>query len=811
MKKVAGFALASASMLAFTTPAFAQDTAPAASEDMGGAVIVVTARRRDEDVQEVPAVVNAVGAEDIQDLNLREFEEVEGLVPGLELSSNANGIGGNASVRGIRFDVNASGNNPTVEFYLNDAPTTAGPILQQMYDIGQIEVLRGPQGTLRGRASPSGAITITTRKPDLYEVGGYMQMTGNDIGGLNFQGAVGVPVIEGVAAVRVAGVWAEDDFNEVRPIAKGLDGRDPWSRTRSGRVSALLEPTDWLRMEGVYQRVERDARAYDQYECGTIADPASAPCPQQITASDRLSIYESPRLISQTFDNYTWNATASFAGQNLIYTGGYRKQRILSRQNDDGANFFQGFDYYQNVDTRSSDESHELRLQNEERLFGMLDYVVGVFKQNNNPPTDLTRETPVRLPDAFGGGLATVAVTPIQRIGGSEEKSVFGNLTLHFGDSTSISGGVRYIDIKGESQLLVNGNLLTDNPTDADKLIYTASINHFITPDVMVYASTGSSFRPGPTAIGDFSLVKSDLQQSFTSLPPENSKSYEVGVKSTLMGGRLIANLTGYYQDFNNYPYRASNGVFYQSFGFGGFDPDTGAPILVPEVGAFNFIAGVPVEVKGVEGELAFEATPNWDIGLVASYTDGKIKNGTIPCNDLNGDGVPDELASPPTLEEVQAAYGSDFLGACTVTQRASTQPPFTATLRSEYRASISDAVEAFGRGLFSYYGKSQNDPTSSIDDVSDYGLLNLYLGIRDPDGGWEVSLYGKNVLDTTKVLSRGDLATSNYQQLSLVGFDANGPILEANSAQAVSPYRTISTNAPQEFGLTVRFSFGSR
>ena len=142
-------------------------------------VVVVTARRRDESIQDVPAVVNAVTPEAIARLNMRDFTEVQNVVPGLSLTNNANGIGGNAQVRGVNFDVNASGNNPSVEFYQNDAPITAGVVLQQMYDIGQVEVLRGPQGTLRGRASPSGSITITTKKPDLYNAGGYGAFTAN--------------------------------------------------------------------------------------------------------------------------------------------------------------------------------------------------------------------------------------------------------------------------------------------------------------------------------------------------------------------------------------------------------------------------------------------------------------------------------------------------------------------------------------------------------------------------------------------------------------------------------------------------------
>jgi iron complex outermembrane receptor protein len=163
-------ALAGVSLWSLAAPAYAQNAA--AEEGTDDEVIIVQARRRDEAIQDVPMVVQAVTAQELNKLNIREFQDVQTLVPGLSLAQSANGIGVQTTLRGIAFDVNASGNNGTVEFYMNDAPISAGILFQSMFDVAQIEVLRGPQGTLRGRASPSGSITVTTRKPDLSEAGG---------------------------------------------------------------------------------------------------------------------------------------------------------------------------------------------------------------------------------------------------------------------------------------------------------------------------------------------------------------------------------------------------------------------------------------------------------------------------------------------------------------------------------------------------------------------------------------------------------------------------------------------------------------
>lgn len=125
--------------------AWAQTAKPTADEaEASNAEIIVQARRRDEASQNVPLVVNTVTSDSIAKLNIRRFEEVTNLVPGLALTANANGIGSSSSLRGTNHDVNVSGENGTIQYYLNDAPVQSGLVLQAMYDIGQIDVLRGP-------------------------------------------------------------------------------------------------------------------------------------------------------------------------------------------------------------------------------------------------------------------------------------------------------------------------------------------------------------------------------------------------------------------------------------------------------------------------------------------------------------------------------------------------------------------------------------------------------------------------------------------------------------------------------------------
>lgn len=784
MRLIPTLLLCSASIIGISTPVMAQDTAPQAGTDEAAEnVIIVQTRRRDEAIQDVPAVIGTVTAEQVGKLNIRDFSEVSNVVPGLQLTSQANGIGAGAKLRGVNFDVNASGTNPTVEFYFNDAPVAAGLVLQQMYDIGQIEVQRGPQGTLRGRASPSGAITVTAKKPDLHEIGGFVDMTANDIGTLNFKGGLNLPVIEGIAAIRVAGVWDENEVDRVRPMN---GNRDPFARTKSGRISALVQPTDWLKLEGMYQRLDRRAHYYDQIASFSEVNPDAPASPVYVDSSDRLSNMEGGHNVRQIFDVYNWRAEASAMGQMLIYQGQRYTQKINGDENMDKANLFPG-DYMMRTLTRARTTSHEVRLQNDQRVLDMFDYVVGFFDYKSSTPSNIALPTILVLSD---GTLLGQNDTTISRVGRLHEQSFFGNLTVHVTEDTEVSGGLRHIAYNDFNDTLIGGNSIGQTSQDEKKWIYTASVKHNFTPDLMVYASTGSSWRPGINVIGDFNRAPSPLEQSFLSLPPESSKSYEIGFKSTLLGGRVRLNATAFHQKFKNYPYRVGGeGVYYIL--------DTGAG---PRVDQFNFVGAVPVEVNGVEGDLAVDINDNWSVNLTASYSVGKIKDGLVPCNDLTGDGVPDSITSAPSLADLQNAVGSDNLAGCRVSQRSGFQSPFSATITSEYRVPISDKMDGYLRGLVNFNGNSRVDPTNIFDDVDSYGLVNLYAGVRDPNGAWEISLFAKNLFDTTKTLTRTDPLFTSYTD----------PVTRTSST-FTSTYTGVTTTAPREFGINIRYAFGSR
>jgi iron complex outermembrane receptor protein len=805
MVKFNKLAFCGASLIALATPAYAQQAEPGVND---AADIIVSARRRDERLQDVPSVVNAIPAETIAKLNIQDSKELQSLVPGLQLRSEANGIGASGQLRGIQYDINSSA-SPSVAFYLNDAPIGANVMLGQMFDIGQVEVLRGPQGTLRGASVPSGSITYTTRKASLSEVGASASASYSDAHHVNVNAALGVPLIKDMLAVRVAGVYDKNRGNLVTsnaPISTATFANpqiaQPYAKTYAGRVSAVFQPTDWLKVEGMYQHQDYKSGGFDQYASFSLVQPSATPSPTLITPGDLRSIWESPRVAHSVFNTYNWRGEVRFAGQKLVYQGSHNSFVNDSKVNQDVANFRSNFDFYQTNRTVSKDNSHEIRLQNEDRVADLFDYIVGYYHTDAATDIDLIQETPVALPGFLGGGIQAVAQTPItrNRDGKNSENAIFGNVTAYIGDKLQISAGARHIKAHSPRTLLVIGanSVLFDAGGDDKAWIYTGSVQYKVNQDLMVYASTGTSFRGGPS-IFNSAIVKSPRQLSFLNLGNEKSTSYEVGFKSSWLDNRLIFNFSLYHQKFDNFPYKISNGVYFLDYAF----VNNG---LVPSVGnSAQFGAAVPVTVKGIEAELSWRASDRFNFGVVASYSDGQIKNGVIPCNDLNGDNVADTATTAPSVAQLQAAYGANNIGSCNVSQRSAQQSPFSATAQAEYKHPVSDRLEFFARGLFTYYGASKVDPTLSFDDLDSYGLFNLFGGLRASDGSWEVNLFARNLFNTVKATRFTVPQATSFQELQPPTFRTTA------GTSFTSTYSQVTTNLPREFGINLRFAFGSR
>lgn len=168
--------LACGSLLALAAPLAARAEEAAAEPTSGE--IVVTATRQAQKLQDVAMSLNVATGEQLDKFRILDVKDVQQLAPGLELT-NTSGRNNTTTLRGITFDPD-QGTGPAVQVYFNEIPTDAQTVYTAIYDIQQIEVLRGPQGLLRGLSAPAGAITIATRRPGFDSPAGYAEVTGTN-------------------------------------------------------------------------------------------------------------------------------------------------------------------------------------------------------------------------------------------------------------------------------------------------------------------------------------------------------------------------------------------------------------------------------------------------------------------------------------------------------------------------------------------------------------------------------------------------------------------------------------------------------
>lgn len=809
MRVIAASMLCGVGFAAMSAPSHAQvGEAFSATRDEPGE-IVVTARRRGESLQDVPQTVNAVTSQTIEKLNLQNFKDIAAVVPGLTLSGGVTGSDAGFSLRGVSFNTLAQTATPTVQFYVNEVPTDANMLFQSMYDVGQIEVLRGPQGTLRGRSAPSGAITLTTRKPSLTEVGGYVNMTGTERGNINANAAISLPLVRDVLAVRVAGLVDRNDLDGVRSVNNRTK---PRNETESLRASVLFAPTDNITASVTYQYLAARYRAFQQvigfaspFSYDPDGNPATSPNltlaagGPAISVGQRLAVSEGARETSQRFHLVTGSIDWRIAGQKLSYVGSYQSQQTaFARTPQDLFNVFPGFESIQNIaPVNAKSQSHEVRLANENPIGGFLDYTIGGFYSRSRGIV-----TGVVDP-AAPVGFASFVRSTLSTDNLSKEISFFGSVTAHIGEKTEFTGGARHINydfrqlgpysVSGAGTALCNfipafqldigclAGFAQAVPVKDNAWVWNASLSHRLSDDFLVYGSAGTSYRP-PFAIVFLTTTQApgfENANDLRSHPSERSTGFEMGFKSSFFDKRVRLNVAGYHQKFTNHSFYLTNIPTYD--------------VINGTVSSGSLTATANAVVWGIDADAAFQITPRWSLTAGFAWARGRVDHDDIPCRDSNFDGVPDNGAPAP------AAFvaAGKIVARCASNQSISTAPPWSLTLQSEYAAPISGKVDGFVRGLFTYYAKnSQNNRTLVL---NDYGLLNVYAGIRSPNSDWEVSLFAKNLTNTVSLTSASDLLpyTVNFGGGNVASIPVN--------------YRSVTTTPRREFGLNVRYVFGSR
>jgi iron complex outermembrane receptor protein len=792
-----------------------------ATPDTGLAEIVVTARRKAEDLQDVPVSEQVVTSVQIQSLAITTPAELSELTPGLNISLE-NPETPVIVLRGVRW-TQASG-TPAIPVYLNEISFDPVQVLQTLYDVGQVEVLRGPQGTVRGAPSISGAVTISSRQPDLENFGGYVMDLNGEQKHNDVQGAINLPIVTDKLAVRLAANFEDGEANQVfsvhNPDAPSLD-------TTSGRVSLRFEPIDTLSFNVMFQRLSEITHQYTQ-----VAGPGSPGTPAlgvpanyngpPLSATDYAAVQEIPNPTYLKTNLLTLNAAWDILGQRLTYDFGSQRQ-----DNNEGntvvdinpANLLVGYDRLSAEDILTNNYYvNEVRLASTPAPGRFIDYDVGYYEQTANSDESFNTVGDF-LPGAFGNPFAAAPLSPFVNPAAvnhyallansnielqTKDYSVYGNLFFHLPFDTELSAGARWIHdaqpaniattttpafaaafpnpaapflgcgalgVKGASNspfypgvcdVAVPGETLPAQSYTKtyEHTIYDISLSHKFTPDILSYATVGTSWRAGLPAIANTGLPSNLLFPN-----PEKATSFEVGVKTTWLDRRLRVNADvfqinydGQLTQFQDIPY---------------FNSVAGSPSNTTEAFFYN----VNARVRGAEADIEIEPVRNLTVNANLSYARIESVGGEVPC-----------VGSAPLSAANPINFCSNASG-----RTINAAPPIQASLLPNFVIPFAH-FNGYLRSVINFQGNDPNFGTS-VEPTRAYTLVDLFGGFTAKDSGWDIGAYAKNVFDRRIVLTSNGIVT---------GFGVDqlfGP----------SGYNAVTTTPPREVGVMLRYSFGSR
>jgi iron complex outermembrane receptor protein len=395
---------------------FAQDS------DLVLEEVVVTATKREENVQDIAQTVNAVSGAQLDNYQIRDLSELAQLVSGVQFTK-IDPRRQQITIRGQKLDPDG-GNEQPIQGYVDEIPLRTGEIFLQMYDTERVEILKGAQGTLQGAVSSGGALHIYTRSAQVGsgERNGYVKTTWADNMTSMVEAASDFHLSD-TLSLRFAGVQNNNAGNEVKNIRTGVNEDHKYV---SGRISLSWVPTDALSVRFKYQNMEVDS-IYPQPVAGSNGTPSYAQIADGYVA--QLALFESlgfapPGTAAQfTFfnrPNYSdipasglkpedrtalhfqdpkQNTSAEFHNLMIDYDMG---SHALALRYSDSQSDAQGlidrdyagayvYGYPQEVRTNTGIETFEMRLSNQDN--DKLEYTVGVFSRDSQTYTtaDLDR------------------------------------------------------------------------------------------------------------------------------------------------------------------------------------------------------------------------------------------------------------------------------------------------------------------------------------------------------------------------------------------------------------------------------------
>lgn len=690
----------------------------ARAEAVGLEEVVVTARKVQENAQITPVAITSFSQEDLRNQTVQNAADLSNQTPSLFVTSGSTGDPHTPlmAIRGQFQTTTALSVDASVGMYLDGVYSqgTIGSSINHFLDIDRVEVLKGPQGTLYGRNTTGGAINVFTRTPVMNSFEGEGNVTFGNYKRREESAVVNVPILQDKAALRVAaGLYDHDGFG--RDVLNKRDVGDEHTWTVRGAL--LLEPADKLRVtlragvehakdgglvaKPIYMQPNGAANAsaaaqlYGAVTPTTLAN-ALAFFEQRARGGNFYDIYSTPNNINYgNLDTKTGSATIEYDAGPVTLKSITAYNYVNSERNLDGlAVGVKVLGNYQH--TRYHEWTQELQATGM-ALDNKLKYAVGAYYFDLDG-VDSSASLVLTAP----------AASPIRAEITEKSPAIYGQATYDLRDNLHITGGLRETWEKKKVNAVLLGIV---GKTKGDNLSYLFGVDWNVTPQVMLYAKTGRSYKSG-----GFNQRMTTNPATQVSYLPETVYDFELGVKSQWFDNRLRANADVYRSDYKH----IQRSAIANSGG--------GAPTTVTKNVGDGKIDGVEVELTALPTrEIWLHATVGYTYPRYTSYRDAGF--------DQNFQKF--AFVSKWTYS-LSAAY-------TVPTKVGDLRGQVDYSWRSSYETDPSDSP-----GTVRIVGGVPLANNPGVPDAyriqQEYGLLNASLSLKLDEHDMSIRLYGKNL-----------------------------------------------------------------
>lgn len=697
--------------------------------------VTVTTRRREESSQDVPTPMSVVSGQNLETQRVYRIQDLQQLVPSVNVAY-MHARQSSVSIRGLGNNPASDGLEGSVGLYIDNVYLgRPGMAVFDLMDIEQLEVLRGPQGTLFGKNTTAGVINISTRAPGFTPERSIETSVGED-GYFQTKGTISGPLND-----QLAGRFSAYRTRSDGDIKNEYDGHDLNGGSREGfRAQLLFKPNEDfnLRWIGDYNEEDSSAGTRVLYNTGPTINGVNL-YESRASAAGATLVNGRHRKVNLDNDQHVtvhqggtsveanWTLPSDFT---LTSVSSYRFWNFTPR-NDDGLNV--PASYNAGVSVEDKQYSQEFRLASPKGEF--FDYVVGAYYFGSDldnksfsyygPQADIWNGTPA-------GSLANVTSVGNGHIQ-TDSFALFAQGTWHLSERLDFTAGVRGtyeeknasvsrnapvggVAVAGAAANARRGRAGVYDSGDLNQYSSSPSgllnLSYRITDDVLGYATLSHGEKSGGVnlAVGSAPTAGADSLLIGT----ERANNAELGFKSTLWDRRLQLNANVFWTQVNAYQtnaYDAANRVQY-----------------LTNAGS--------VRSRGIEFESTLVPLRGLTLNFNGSYNDvSYLSYKDAPC--------PPEVSQAPGAPASCDLSGHQVVGASKWIGNAS----------GEYKWNLANGFEPYVTGSYAFRSKAVGTvEDSDYGQIPSYAVVNLSTGLRGDfnQGQWDVSLWLKNAFDKT-------------------------------------------------------------